>query len=49
MNASFLTIDRGKKPVVKSDDLESGHTEIISTVLKNKSYLLNFDVFDGDL
>ena len=38
-----------KNPVVKCDDLESGHNDIISTVLKNTSYLYNFDVFNGDL
>jgi len=31
------------------DDLESRQNEIISTVLKNTSYLFNFDVFDDDM
>jgi len=45
----FLNHRPWENPVVKSDDLESGHNEILSIVLKNKSYLLNFDVFDGEL
>ena len=37
-------------PVVKCDDLESGHNEIISIVLiKTTSYLFIFEVFDDDL
>ena len=38
-----------ENPVVKCDDLESGHNEIISIALKNTSYLFIFDVFDDDL
>ena len=36
----FLNHRPWENPVVKCDDLESGHNEIISTVLKNTSYLL---------
>ena len=45
----FLNYRPWEIPVVRCDDLESGHNEIISIVLKNTSYLFIFDVFDDDL
>jgi len=49
IKCKFLNYRPWENPVVKRDDLESGHNEIISTVLKNTSYLFIFDVFDDDL
>jgi len=50
LDASFITIKRGKIPLsYMCDDLESGHNEIMSIVLKNTSYIFIFDVFDDDL
>ena len=45
----FLNYRPWEISVVKGDDLESGHNEIISIVLKNTSYLFIFNVFNDDL
>ena len=46
IKCKFLNYRSWEITVVKCHDLEFGHNEIISTVLKNTSYLFSLEVFD---